>query len=246
MSRCKYLLFYLIIFVLFTPAARAVTCSYEQRAELNSEVSNITASYEVLVRRELTTPPDEFLGRPEGEEYYDETDYFQINILNLTENTYAVVTNNYDNSELIYQYEDTDNGNIAIEWDNVMEMVNFTIEIYSSNASGCEGTLLRTIRLQLPRYNEYSELAMCDALPDYYLCQSYVTFDEIDFLTFEERIRDEIARKEEAETPEEEENPILSFLNEYKVQIIIGIIIVVVIAGGAVVIIKIKRRREII
>ena len=245
MSRYKYFIFLLVMYLIFSSSVSAVSCSYEQRAELNNEIVNVTANYEVLVRRELDdTPPDEILGTPAEENYYSETDYFQINILNLTENLYAVVTNNYDDQEMIFQYSDTTDGNIAFEWNHVMDKVQFTIEIYSSSNTECEDTLLRTIRLQLPRYNEYSEIAMCDKVPDYYLCQRYVTFDEIDFGTWEERVRNEIESSEETKTEVEDENPIINFILEHRTQIIIGVIIIVLIVGGTVVVIKIKRRRD--
>lgn len=248
MSKNKYILFLLMIFALFASPVKAATCSYEERAELNSEISNITASYELLTRFEPTeNVPDEILGTPEEENYQMEIDYFQINVLNLTENTYAVITNDYNSDRYIYNYEDTTNGNIALTWDNIMNIVEFTIEIYTSDNTTCEGTLLRTLTVRIPRYNSYARLAMCDSLNDYYLCQEYVTFDEISFGTFEERVRNEIERREtEALEEEKEENGILDFLSQHRTEIIIGVIIVIVIAGGTVVMIKIKRRREII
>ena len=48
MSRYKYLLFSLVTFAVFTSSVSAATCSYEKRAELNSEVSHIKANYEVI------------------------------------------------------------------------------------------------------------------------------------------------------------------------------------------------------
>ncbi len=246
MSKNKYMLFLLITFVLIASPVKAATCTVEERAQLNSEISNITASYEILTRYEPTeNVPDEILGTPEAENYQMEVDYFQINVLNLTENTYAVITNDYNDEKYVYNYEDTNNGNIALIWNNVMHIVRFTIEIHSSDNTTCEGTLLRTLTVQIPRYNQYARLAMCDSLDDYYLCQEYVTFDEISFGTFEERVRNELTDRENEENVEEE-NPIINFITEHKTAIIIGIIVVVIIAGGTVAIIKIKRRREIL
>ena len=110
MSRYKYVLFSIITFGLFTLSANAASCSYEQRAELNSEISNITANYEVIEvpLEEGATPPDALL-ESEEEEYTWMIEALQINILNLTENVYVEVTNNYDNQTTIYNYSDTDN-----------------------------------------------------------------------------------------------------------------------------------------
>ena len=78
-------------------------------------------------------------------------------------------------------------------------------------------------------------------------CNELAIVWKISFGTFEERVRNEIERREtEALEEEKEENGILDFLSQHRTEIIIGVIIVIVIAGGTVVIIKIKRRREII
>lgn len=251
MSRYKYLLFSVLTFGLFLTSTRAATCSYEERAELNNELSHIEANYEILVKRELDDhPPDELLGTPEGENYYSENDYIQINVLNLTENMYAVITNDYDDTELIYQYADTNNGNIAIEWNNMMDLARYTIKIYASSNTGCEDTLLRTLYVSLPRYNDYSTYAQCDKVPDYYLCQRYVTYDYVDFVEFDEKIRAEIERVENEEQAETENDTwyekVGNFISEHKTAFIIGGITIVVIAGITVTIIVVRRRRRIL
>ena len=109
MSRFKKSIFFVFTFFLFTFSCSAARkCDIEEQSKLNSEAVNIKANYEIRVRRfKVDNPPDELLGTPEADDYYAETDYFQINILNLTENMYAKVTNDYDDTELIYNYSDT-------------------------------------------------------------------------------------------------------------------------------------------
>ena len=251
MSRCKYLLFSVLTLGLFMTSADAATCSYEERAKLNNELSHVEANYEILVRRELDDhPPDEILGTPEADDYYMEEEYIQINVLNLTENMYAVITNDFDNTELTYNYSDTNNGNIAIEWDNMMDLAKYTIKIYASNNTNCTDTLLRTIYVSLPRYNDYSSYAQCDKVPDYYLCQKYVTYDKVDFVEFDEKIRAEIAKVEGEETQAEENDTwyekVGNFISEHKMTFIIGGIVIVAVAGITTTIIVVKRRRRIL
>lgn len=250
MSKCKYALFSLLTFGLFTLSTSAATCSYEERAELNSEISNITANYEVItIEIEDAAPPDALLETEEEENYVSTTDALQVNVLNLTENVYAVVSNNYDDEEITYRYSDTDNGNISIVWREIGELVTFTIQIYSSDATDCEDTLLRTLRVSLPRYNEYAATyAICEQVPDYYLCQRYVYYDEVEFGDFIEQVTAEVERVNQ----EKEENKddltwyeqIGHFISENKVPIIIGLAIVLIITGVIVVIIRRRRRNE--
>ena len=253
MSRFKYVLFSIITFGLSITSVSAV-CSYEERAELNNQIGNIEASYEV-VEIELDPseydPPDTVVGTDEEDTYVQVIDALQVNILNLTEDLYAIVTNNYDESQVRYNYSDTDNGNITFLWETIDELVTFTIEIYSSSNTNCADTLLRTIRLSLPRYNEYSNYGMCDNLPDYYLCQRYVFFEPVTFSYFSQSV---LAQLEEIQNEEEEGTgeadtwyeSVFNFLDEHKVPFIIGGVTLLIIAGVIVVIVVRKRRRSII
>ena len=71
---------------------------------------------------------------------------------------------------------------------------------------------LRTIKLTLPKFNFYSQLAACQDIPDYYLCQEYTTF-EVDGATFYNKV-DEYKAKlltlEEAGDMELDNNGIVS------------------------------------
>lgn len=250
MSKYKYALFLILTFGLFTLSVSAATCSYEERAELNSEISNITANYEVItIELENSEPPDALLETEEEENYVSTTDALQVNILNLTENVYAVVTNNYNDEELTYHYSDTDNGNVAIVWRELGELVTFTIQIYSSDATSCADTLLRTLRVSLPRYNEYAAtFAICEQVPDYYLCQRYVYYDEIEFGEFMDRVTAEIERvNQEAEENKDDltwYEEIGHFISENRTPIIIGVVVVLIITGVIVVVVIRRRRRS--
>ena len=114
-----------------------------------------------------------------------------------------------------------------------------------------EGTLLKTIRLSLPRQNEYAQYTLCNQVPDYYLCQQYVTFDEIDFGEFIDRISTEINNRMEQD--DEGVNgddawyeEVGNFISEHWVAITIVVVSIVVVAGVVVAIIVIRRRRNII
>lgn len=115
-----------------------------------------------------------------------------------------------------------------------MDLVKYKIEVYTSDNTNCADDLLRTLYVSLPRYNDYSTYAVCDKVPDYYLCQRYVTYEKVEFVDFEKSIRNEIA-KVEAEEKEKNEKHwydyIVSFFENYWVPIVV---IVVVAAGGTI------------
>lgn len=249
MSKFKYFLIAVFAFGLFIASPKAVTCSYDKRAELNSEASNITANYEV-VTIEADYNEHGYQGDPsllESEEPIT-IEVLQVNILNLTENFYAEVTNSFDETTTTYNYSDTDNGNISIIWENTLELTTYTIEIYSSDITGCEGNLIRTLRVSLPRFNRYSDYGICNQIPDYYMCQRYVTYAPVDFAEFSNSVLEEVERVEQEEQEESRElswyESIWKFIVDNKVPIIIGAVSIVVIGGVVAIVIVRKRRRD--
>ncbi len=252
MKQLKYLSISLLSFLTLTTSVGAVSCGYEEKAKLNSEIANVKTNYEIKER--IMDPseydiPETLLGTPEEETYVGKEDYIQVNILNLTENMYVEITNNESSDQLVYYYNNTDNGNITISRTNIAEVVKYTIKVYASSNTGCEGTLLKTLYITLPRYNDYSEYDICNKVPNYYLCQKYVTYDKVEFGEFADKITAEV---EKVETEEKEEanakwyEKVGNFIKEHKVIFITGGIMLIVVAGGAAVIIIRKRRRDVI
>ena len=90
---------------------------------------------------------------------------------------------------------------------------------------------MRTIKLTLPKYNYYSQLDVCDDIPDYYLCQPYTKYS-VDGGTFYDKV-DEYKTKLSTLEKEKEENNNTSFvtntmsgISKYK-YLIVGIAVVV-------------------
>lgn len=243
-----------LLFLSFAMPAQAISCNYEEQAKLNSEVANVKTNYEIKARvmdPSEYTIPDAIIGTEDEKNYVETVDYIQVNILNLTENMYIEVTNDLDDTVKTYRYSDAQNGNITFNWEEIGTLINYTIKVYTSNNTGCEGNLLKTLRLALPRYNDYSEYAICAENPDYYLCQRYVNFEPVEFSEFSEKIIKQAEKTEQEEQKREEENTkwynkTIDFVKEHKVWFITGGVILVVVAGGATYIVIRKRRRSII
>ncbi len=232
----------------------AATCGYEEKAKLNNEIANVKSNYEI---KERTMSKDEYsisdalLGTEYEDSYESTTEYIQVNILNLTENMYVEISNDYNDEVAVYQYSDTQNGNISFNWQEIDELVTYTIKVYASDKTGCEGSVLKTLYQALPRYNDYSTYDICKNIPDYYLCQRYVTYEDVGFDVFTERVFNEVEKKlqkEEQQTKENEKwyKKVQNFVKEHKVPFIIGGVVLVVAAGGTTFVIIKKRRRSII
>ena len=231
----------------------AATCGYEEKAKLNSEITNVKTNYEIKERvldKSEYSVPDSLVGTEYEDTYVATTEYIQVNILNLTENMYVEVTNDYNDERVVYQYSDTTKGNISFNWERIIKLVTYTIKVYASDETGCSGTLLKTITQKLPRFNEYSDYSVCNNLPDYYLCQRFVTYEPVDFGTFSKRMTTEVEKKLQKDEEEKENekwyNKVIKFVSDNKVWFITGGIILIIGAGTTTFIIIKKRRRDII
>ena len=107
MLRYKYLLLTLFLFGIGIAPVSAV-CDYEEQAALNREVANVQANYEIVEKQIEGTmcSTDDGTGLCLGEA-------IQINLLNLSENFRAVITNDVYRNTLTYNYSNTDNGNVS-------------------------------------------------------------------------------------------------------------------------------------
>lgn len=257
MSRFSKAVFSSLIFLLgMNIVSAASKCDVSTTADLNREVVNIKASYEEkekIMDPSVYTIPDEQLYEDMEQAVIElKQYYFQINILNLSENFYIEVSNDVSGPIGRYDSSKAVNGVISIDWTNLSKVATFTIKVYASNATGCGGELYRTIYLTIPRYNDYSEYVVCNTLTDYYLCQKYVTFDEVDFGVFSSNVEKKLEEVEEdkklTDTDDEDKwyTSAWNFIKEHNVAFIIGGISLIVIAGGVAIVIIRNRRRSII
>lgn len=251
MCKVKKSIFLVLSLFAITLNVKGASCDYEEKAKLNNEIANVKVNYEIkeyLVDPSTYEVPDEVVGTPDEDTFELWLDYFQINILNLTENMYVIVKNDQDKEEIRYNYSDVKDGVINFARYNRENVVKYTFEIYASDVSSCGGNKLKTLTLTLPRYNEYSAYDMCSSVPDYYLCQDYTTSKEVEFGEFVENVLEEIEKRNEEEQKQKEKESkwyykIGKFVSEHKTAFMIagGVIVV---AGGATTVVVIKRKRR--
>lgn len=251
MNNFKKTALLLLMLLAFASNVHAATCDTSEQAQLNSEVVNIKGYYEIKQRvmdKSEYIAPDGILGTDEESSYEAIVDYAQINILNLTENFYVEVSNDVNEEKTTYTYNDSDNGNLAISQNDMSEVVNYTIKVYTSSSTGCAKQLMRTIYVTVPRYNAYSEESICSGLDDYALCSEYVTTDSVSFEDFYNLAEAEQEKREEQEQKENEKwyEKVADYIKEHKTAFIIGGVAIIVIAGSTTAVIIIKRKRSII
>jgi len=134
-------------------------------------------------------------------------------------------------------------GAITVRQKSYNTIISYVIYVYPSGG-GCSNHVLRTIRITLPKYNYYTNLAMCEGIQDYYLCAPYITSD-FDSATFYKKVEDYKAKLlENKEVEEEDNNSIISNaltgVKKHK-YVIVGLIVAI---GVVVTVIILKRKKS--
>ena len=199
-------------------------CTPTQLSELRSMAANVKVTYVPVTEAEkLTTPNGE-----SGAEYVSKR-YLDIKIFNLNTKLIVNAKNGID-SFTITSNDIGGDGAVTIRQPASTSAINYEFEV-TSLLYGCSLETLRTIKLTLPKYNYYSQLDVCDDIPDYYLCQPYTTYS-VDGGTFYDKV-DEYKAKLSTLEKEKEENNNTSFvtntmsgISKYK-YLIVGIVVVV-------------------
>lgn len=244
MKKFRCFAFLLGILLIGMPIVKA-ECSVEEQNRLTSLAYKVNANYEVITKEvskgEGMNPPDG-LTQEEIDNYKYEKRYFKIYISNITEDLYVTVKNNKDNKTETYRYSDAVDNVISFEKDVTWDIVNYTINVYAASGD-CAGKSLNTINMTTPMYNMYSEYAICEDIPEYYLCKEYISIETNfdDFFSKAESYKDK--KSKENETSNEEKKGIGKFIKEHKGTIIITSIIIIV-AGGIVTVIIVKKQRS--
>ena len=247
MKKIKAFIFTFLLFFLSTNVY--AVCDVAETNTLNSLATNVRVSYEVV---QVEVPENEDFNPPDGisaeEDYTAYRDYFRFYISNVTEELYVVVTNQETNESKTYVYNDAVDGVITFEEEVGVTIVNYTIDIYSSDVTNCPNTKLYTLYETTPKRNLYSNYSLCIGIEEFYLCHEYLSV-ETSFADFERLVQEYRAGHinddgEEIVLPEEtDEESFLSFINDHLVVVII-VVIVIVAAGGLITFVVIKKQRS--
>lgn len=149
------------------------TCYVVDRTYVKTQASNIRVTYSPIVKE--VTSKDSF-----GTDVSTSNRYIQIKLFNVTGNMYVevdMIGSGIQSKRYHFDYKDIGPDRaITINQLAVDKTVTYNISVYS-DYKDCYGDLIRSIKLTVPKFNFYSQLAVCDDISDYYLCQEFITFD---------------------------------------------------------------------
>lgn len=227
-----YILFTLLIMLAFiTNVSAEEKCTYSKRTDLNKLAWNMNFNYEPVEKKV------EDYNQVGNEDNYTMHYSYDLSIYNLTSNLYIKVTNDFNEEVATFTAADIVDGKIIYNVKYTGEIVTYTFAVYVESGD-CEGELLRSVKLTTPLRNEYAEMLICGDIPDFYLCQPYLT-STVDYSTFFAKAE---AYKQKQELVQEEEEEKKSEKKKNVKYILLGVGSVIVV-GGLVTFIVIKKKR---
>jgi len=223
----------------FAEETNAKACSAKQLSELRQIAASVKVSY--LPRTEIVT--SEYEDSETGTKPKYTKRYLDIKVYNMDPKIYIEVTNDIGHEQVVTADDLGMDGTITFRQNAIDRKVNYVFVIKSSEY-GCETQTLRTVRLTLPLFNAYSQLDICAEIPDYYLCQEYVT-QQVDGSTFYDKVdayKEKIVaqgEKEKEESNTSAANKMFKGASKYK-YLIVGLVV----ALGVVITVVIIKRKE--
>ena len=219
--------------------AKASICSTADQVELKKIASNISTTYE---EGEKQLDPSAYLTNNEVGTNPVYENYFKVIFSSIDSKFYIKIFNDYNDEVKFIRYQDTKDGIYTFDWENLDRVTKFTYEVYSSAETSCPDEKYYTGYIVLPKYNEFSETAMCEGITDFESCQKYITAN-VDPAEQERLILEYLDKKIEKDKKGNKKwyQKIGDLVNENKAIIIAGSIIVI--AGVATVVVKNKRKR---
>lgn len=209
----------------------AATCDNNTKKTLKKEAQQVNITTE--------------LQKPSDAPGADNTIYsYDVRLLNVSNNM------TYEIGSWIYQYSDAVDGELYVKNAYLMGGYRVSIIITASNKTACSGEVLRTVYVNLPRYNIYSERKECEGLNEYAICKRTANTENVDETEFLKRVEEAKKQKieDEKETPkvEEKENvldKINNFFSEYK-NIIIPIAVILAVLIIIMIIVKTRKNKN--
>lgn len=212
------------------------TCTAMQLGELREIASNVKVTYVVKTKVENTGEDIETGATSYTARYVD------VKVYNMHSKIYLDVKNDINFSTVASVANLAKDGTLTFRQNMIDKKVNYEFKVMSDEY-GCHGKVLRTIKLSLPIYNSYSELEICSEIPEYYLCQEFVT-SPVDGATFYDKVDAYKAKLLEQGGDGQEDNTgtinkTFASASKYK-YLIVGIIV----ALGVVITVVIIKRKE--
>ena len=173
--------------------------------------------------------------------------YVDITIYNIPDEVYIEVHNSKSgNTYNIDSSKTNDDRAIKLRQKDTSDIVNYTF-IIKARTLECYGETLRTIRLTTPKYNNYSQRAVCADIPEFYMCKTFVSYD-VDGAKFLNNVTayKEAQEKKGTEQAQEGKTSVTAAtakaVSKHKF-LILGIVLIAAVVGTVLVI---KRKRSVL
>lgn len=220
----KKYLFILVSFALLTlNTVNAETCSLETQVKINNEAGVVTAVSEPFEYKYSSVVEDT------GENSIFTGYLGSINIYNLTENLYAVVSNGQ--AKKTVTYADTNDGVNKISTGSMNMLKTYTISIFPTNTR-CGTTALRELQVTVPIENPYHKMQICNEYPDYFYCSQFLNIENISRDEFSQGINEYINQKKTKEEEKRHEGVIDTATNFIKKHWVAIIIVIIILSSG--------------
>ena len=173
--------------------------------------------------------------------------YVDITIYNIPDEVFIEVHNSKSGKSYTIDSSMTnDDRAIKLRQKNTSEIVNYTFEIKARTLE-CYGETLRTIRLSTPKYNNFSQRAVCADIPEYYMCKTFISYD-IDGSKFLSSVNEYKQSLEEKEIDQAKEGKTsitaatAKAVSKHKFLILV----IVLVAGAVATVLVIKKKRSVL
>ncbi|MBE6150947.1 MAG: hypothetical protein E7162_03955 [Firmicutes bacterium] len=206
----KNLLIIILILVIsfFKIEVEAASCTTEEKKALKQEAQAI-----------------EIIANLDSEESPIHEHYYTISFNNWSNKFYIE-----DSKGTIYQM--TPGHTSEKKYGNYAPGSVITFKVYGAYKQTCAYTLMATIRVTFPHYNDYYLSPLCEGIEEYALCQRTYSGKIESEAWFEEQIKKYKASLEKQEEPEKETNiidEITKYLSENPYIIVIAIVVILLI-----------------
>lgn len=246
MKKIKAVLITVLTFALFMVNSNALKCDTTEQAKINQEASNVKLTYEVKTERVKDNGVQNADIPTDG---YINIDYFEVTVLNVTENLIVKIKDSINKTTRTISYSDTNNGVYTYRVDIKGDPNKLTYEVITSNKTSCSGEEVFENSKTLPIYNYYYSTGTCATMKNDPSCQKYVT-EEVTPQKFEKveqayrKLKNEEYKIQQEKI--EDKNLVekfVDFVKENKIGFIIGGSIIIV-AGVVATVVVIKKRRS--
>ena len=149
--------------------------------ELIDYASNLKIEYKDYSRYGLTGDDGEYIWT--GELPYA----YLLAFSEYREDVYAKTSNSYDDD--IYDGEMIPGYKIyAVGCRNNLTEVTYTVNVYGSSSSACPNEIIKSVKIKVPPFNEYSHTDLCDKNPTHELCKLHLDTSDVTYEEFKEKV----------------------------------------------------------